>query len=686
MSEPLTFDRFLALPRLSALKLSPDGKRLVVAVGRLGPEGKEMKTALWQVDPAGAAKPRRITRSAAGESVGCFLRDGSLLFTSARPDPDAKPDPDKKINALWLLPAEGGEARLLLAPDGGVDAVAAAVGADTIAFGAALHPEAKDFADDAERAKARKEAGVGALLFDSYPIRYWDEWLAPRHRRLFATPLAGGGAADAADPAGPEDPEAKLEPRDLTGNVGPVALVESGIDLSPDGRTLYTRWVDYSASPMITEELIAIDTETGERRQLTHGGAWFAAPKASPDGRYLACLRGTYGAPDEAADVTLWLIDLAKGEGRDLTPGLDLWPEAIVWAHDSSAIFVTADRLGGVAAIRVDLADGKVTVLVSDGAVSELCPTPDGKTVYALRSTMSTPARIVRFDASTADQSAVELSNGIGEGGIAARSLVERLTAKAADGTTISSWLVLPPEASAETPAPLVVWVHGGPLGSWGGWHWRWNPHLLTERGYAVLMPDPAISLGYGQRMVQRGWGNWGGAPYTDVIAATDAALARPDLDSSRTSLMGGSFGGYMANWVAVQTDRFRAIVTHASLWDLRPFHGTTDSGVFWEREIGDPYRQPELYDMQSPALNVAAIRTPMLVIHGEQDFRVPVSEALKLWTDLHRHGVSARFLYFPDENHWILKPQNARVWYETVLAFLDEHVLEREWVRPPLL
>ena len=169
-------------------------------------------------------------------------------------------------------------------------------------------------------------------------------------------------------------------------------------------------------------------------------------------------------------------------------------------------------------------------------------------------------------------------------------------------------------------------------------------------------------------------------------MAAVDAALARPDLDSTRTALMGGSFGGYMANWVAGQTDRFRAIVTHASLWDLRPFHGTTDSGVFWEREIGNPYTEPERYDRQSPASNVAAIRTPMLVIHGEQDFRVPVSEALKLWTDLHRHGVEARFLYFPDENHWVLKPQNSRVWYETVLAFLDEHVLGREWVRPALL
>jgi dipeptidyl aminopeptidase/acylaminoacyl peptidase len=677
VSEPFTFDRFMTLPRLSALKLSPDGKRLVVAVSRPDVEGKKMKTALWQVDPAGKAKPRRITRSAAGESVAAFARDGSLLFTSARPDPDVKEDPDNKINALWMLPADGGEARLLLAPEGGIDGVSVAAGADAIAFGANVHPDAKDLADDAARGKARRDAGVGALLFDSYPVRYWDSWLAPRQRRLFT----------AAVPALDSDPEKRLDPHDVTGPVSGGTLLESGISISPDGKTVYTTWVDYKDTPRVAEDLVAIDVATGERRYFTQGDASYMNPKASPDGKYVVCLRVTFGSPVEASDCTLWLVDVATGEGRDLTPELDLWPETLAWADDSSAVFCTADRDGGVAAIRVDLAGGAVTTLTSSGAVSELCPSPDGAWIYSLQSTVSTPPRIVRFDAHTADQSPVELPNGIDEGGIAVGSRVERLTAKAADGTPIKSWLVLPPEASAGKPAPLVVFVHGGPLGTWAGWHWRWNAHLLTERGYAVLMPDPAISLGYGLHMVQRGWGDWGNAPFTDVMAATDAVLAeRTDVDKARTALMGGSFGGYMANWVAGKTDRFRAIITHASLWDLRPFHGTTDTGMEWEHEMGDPYLQPELYDAQSPATNVAAIKTPMLVIHGEQDFRVPVSEALKLWTDLARHGVQARFLYFPDENHWILKPQNSRLWYETVLAFLDEHVLDKEWVRPALL
>ena len=224
------------------------------------------------------------------------------------------------------------------------------------------------------------------------------------------------------------------------------------------------------------------------------------------------------------------------------------------------------------------------------------------------------------------------------------------------------------------------------PISAWNGWSWRWNPHLFAERGYAVLMPDPAISLGYGQAMIDRGWGRWGETPFTDIMAATEAAACRPDIDRTRMGLAGASYGGYMANWVAGHTDRFRAIVTHASLWDLRPFHGTTDTSVDWEHEMGDPYLEPERYDRHSPAESIGQFRTPMLVTHGERDFRVPVGEAIRLWTDLRRHGIPSRFLYFPDENHWILKPNNSRLWYETVLNFLDEHVLGKDWVRPELL
>ena len=232
--------------------------------------------------------------------------------------------------------------------------------------------------------------------------------------------------------------------------------------------------------------------------------------------------------------------------------------------------------------------------------------------------------------------------------------------ATASDGARVQSWLVLPEGASAENPAPLLLWIHGGPLMSWNSWSWRWCPWLMAARGYAVLMPNPALSQGFGQDFVRRGWGEWGGAPYTDLMAAVDAAEQRDDIDASRTAAMGGSFGGYMANWVATQTDRFKAIVTHASLWDLDAFTGTTDAAYYWEKEWGDPLTEPKRYEQNSPHRYADAIRTPMLVIHGDKDYRVPIGEALRLWYDLQKRAVPSKFLYFPDENHWVLTPGNA--------------------------
>ena len=194
------------------------------------------------------------------------------------------------------------------------------------------------------------------------------------------------------------------------------------------------------------------------------------------------------------------------------------------------------------------------------------------------------------------------------------------VTTTVADGTTVRSWLVLPEDRA---PAPLLLWVHGGPLGSWNDWAWRWNPWLMAAKGYAVLLPDPALSTGYGQDFIQRGWGAWGGPPFDDLMTATDAACAHPRIDATRIAAMGGSFGGYMANWIAGHTNRFAAIVTHASLWALDQFSPTTDHAYYWRREM-----TPEMTAANSPHHFVDRISTPMLVIHGDKDYRVPIGEA----------------------------------------------------------
>ena len=245
---------------------------------------------------------------------------------------------------------------------------------------------------------------------------------------------------------------------------------------------------------------------------------------------------------------------------------------------------------------------------------------------------------------------------------------------------------MLPAAASADAPAPLLLWVHGGPVMSWNAWSWRWNPWLMAERGYAVLLPDPALSTGYGLEFIARGHGRWGEEPFTDIMAITDAVVARPDIDAARTAMMGGSFGGYMANWIVGHTGRFRAIVSHAGLWALDQMFATTDLPAYWSRDFGHPLAQPERYLANSPPLHADSVSTPMLVIHGDKDYRVPIGEALRLWADLTRLAKDVKFLYFPDENHWILTPGHVIVWYETVLAFLAQHVLDEPWRRPELL
>jgi dipeptidyl aminopeptidase/acylaminoacyl peptidase len=465
------------------------------------------------------------------------------------------------------------------------------------------------------------------------------------------------------------------------------SLDESAFDIAPDGSAVYVTWRLPDAN-RIACQMVSVETVTGERNILADETAgWLTGPAASPDGRFLAWTRETTGTPDISPEVRLHLFDLTTSQGRDPIPDAELWPAGLTWSDDSSALFFTADQSGRVPVFRLEVTGpeaGRLTRLTAEGAYSHLNPSPDGTKLYALRSTWAAPPEAVVLDATTPDQTPAPIPTpGVP---LEVPGRLEEVQATASDGTPVRSWIVLPPGASERNPAPLVVFIHGGPLGSWNAWSWRWNPQLLAERGYAVLLPDPALSTGYGQAFVDRGRGRWGDEPYTDLMAAVDAAEKRPDIDETRTAAMGGSFGGYMANWVAGHTDRFRCIVTHASLWSLEQFHGTTDEPVYWRDEFGSPEDDAERYREHSPDRFASQIRSPMLVIHGELDHRVPIGEALRLWTDLTRFGVEAKFLYFPDENHWILKPPNIRVWYDTVFAWLDQHVLGKDWTRPTLL
>lgn len=740
-------DQYVAIPRTSGLALSRDGSRLVTTVQTLDAKRTAYRTALWEVDPTGQDPARRLTRSTKGESSATFTAAGDVLFTSARPDPDATSDDDPKA-ALWLLPAGGGEARVVATAPAGVGGPLAAADAPVISVAADVLPSARDLAHDAELRKARKDGKVAAILHTGYPVRHWDHDLGPGQAHRFvadlttladepARPLpaptgstddavtgapSDGAPSDTSEDA-PHDPRL-LDLRDVSRGVGHGgaapgrALWEHSADLSADGTTLVTTWQVPGPGASTRSTLVAIDTATGERRTLVdEPGAQVHGPRISPDGAFVAFVRETLTTPQQAPEETLAVVPLHAPDGpagadgshddgpttraenhatpRTLAPHWDRWPTSLRWLPDGSGLLVTADDDGRGPVFLVAFAPdskgehGTAERITSDDAVfTDVQVAPDGRSAYALRTSYLEPSAPVRLDLGAFLDSgepgartpvpATPLRGPVAAPDLPG-TLVEVETA-ASDDVRVRGWLALPHGASAEDPAPLLLWIHGGPLGSWNAWSWRWNPWLMVAQGYAVLLPDPALSTGYGQDFVQRGWGRWGQAPYTDLLAITDHVETLPEVDATRTAAMGGSFGGYMANWVAGHTDRFRAVVTHASLWALDQFGPTTDHSYYWQREM-----TPEMALENSPHRFVGDIVTPMLVVHGDKDYRVPIGEGLRLWYELlSASGLPAspdgetvhRFLYFPDENHWILTPQHAKVWYQVVLAFLAEHVL----------
>ncbi|GMA32780.1 S9 family peptidase [Litorihabitans aurantiacus] len=690
-------DDYLALPRLGALALSPDGRRLVASQAALDADRTRWSTALWEIDPDGEAPARRLTRGAKGEGGPAFTAAGDLLFVATRPGDgdDAKP-------CVWRLPAGGGEAYPLVRRPGGISAVHPARAADTVLVSADTLPGATDEASERRLRKARSENKVAAILHSGYPVRYWDHDLGPDAPRLFVVegaPLAPAGDGDDGDAlaAAPDEPGPDDErgTRDLTPDAG-RALVEASSAISDDGTFAVASWSTF-AGLAAQSHLVRIDVATGERRTLVRENeADLDEPAISPDGAWVAYIASSITSPQEAPRRTAWVVPATGGTPRRLAADWDRWPASLTWLPDSSGLLVTADEHGHSPVFRVALdGDAAPERLTAEGAFGSVVVDPAGTHAFATRSSYASPAEVVRLDLAegvTAEDRVRVLRAPSERPTLPGRLEDVATTVTDPDGSThtVRSWLALPEGASAENPAPLLLWIHGGPLGSWNAWSWRWNPWIMVARGYAVLLPDPALSTGYGQEFVQRGWGAWGDAPYTDLMAATDAVEQRDDVDASRTAAMGGSFGGYMANWVAGHTDRFDAVVTHASLWALDQFGPTTDASYYWQREM-----TPEMAAKHSPHAFVGDIRTPMLVIHGDKDYRVPIGEGLRLWTELlSSSGLPAaedgstvhRFLYYPDENHWILTPQHAKVWYEVVEGFLAEHVLGETRELPDVL
>jgi dipeptidyl aminopeptidase/acylaminoacyl peptidase len=641
---------FSALPRITGLAVAPDGRRLVATVESPDAAGASYVSALWEIDIDGRDAPRRLTWSDKGESAPAFLADGTLLFVSARADDEA---------SVWALPP-GGEAQPFARYPGGTGGPVAAAGA-AAALLRASRPVGSD-GDGHESRTRRKERKITAIVHTGMPIRSWDHEVGDVSPRLL---LARPGDEAPSDLAA----DALFE------------LLNATYDLSADAGVAATTWSQRRPGGRSERVVAVIDTRSGRRQLLDPGdGADVSDVRMSPDGRRLAAAYATEGDFDTimTAGVRLLTVDGDPAAAVEAELG-EVFPTGLCWSPDGEVLFVSGDWRGRGAVLAIDPTTGRVRHrLAADAVYTSLVASPDGRAVCALRSTVEQPPTPVRLDPSAEDQQPTPLPSPVPA--VELPGALEEIEATGRGGTALRAWLCVPPPG--DRPAPVMLWIHGGPFSSWNAWSWRWNPWVAVAHGWAVVLPDPALSTGYGPEWFSRAWPHRAQPVWEDAEAVLDAALARPDLDASRTACLGGSFGGYMTNWIAGHTDRFAAIVTHAGLWALDQQHTTTDNAAWKTGLFGTPAEHPEWYAANSPHHTVDRIHTPMLVVHGNRDYRVPVSEALRLWWDLvSRHQgdpgtLPHRFLQFTGENHWVLTPANAEIWYETVLGFCAEHVL----------
>lgn len=654
MTENTYLEQLIGAARITDLTANRNGD-VVASVSTLSADGSKYRNQLFSMGVAGEGFSFwPLTAPESGAHLLALSAAGEIYFTLDKDVDGANFDCEKGV---YSLPRRG-EPQLAFTFPGGIDHLEVRGRASGELFIFSADAVDRDFKSAGKLLDEREKQGVSAILHEDFPTRYWDKDHGIGEKALFVKEL--------------NKPIRRIELPEgaLTGFIVDRTGRRAMVNIKRALRGVHERNSVFLIDLFGKEETVLL-CEGNERES-------FFAANFSPSDRRAFIYRELPWLQDQSLKIELCIWDFEKKELTDQLTDQDIWVNKAVWIDDNHFAAV-ADYQGASAIFRAEV-NGSSQQLTHDHNNYTSLNYSRGRLVALCDNHQQAPYPVHIND----DTGTVSDFPDAPLGKFAAPGRLEKLTTVVEDGTMISSWLALPPPSDG--PLPLLVFAHGGPWGSWNAWTFRWNPWVFTEAGFAVLLPDPGISTGYGQEMIERGGHSVGAEPYTDIMAVVDDVVQRDDIDENRMAFMGGSYGGYMTNWVAGQQgERFKCYVTHASIWNQEHMYSTTDNGAWheWMWESEDNVR-----NTYSPHQFAQNIKAPMLVIHGDKDYRVPISQAHMLWFDLKRYSpeLDHKFLYFPDEGHWILKPGNSKVWYQTVLAYLKKHVQGEKFEVPELL
>lgn len=672
---PMKIDDLFKFKRVGSPSISPDGKQVVYPVGTVDVEKNKTFNTIMIAPTDGSAEPKPLLETPAEKNDHSprFSPDGKhILFISTRSD----------TPQLWIVAVDGKEPKQMTTISTGVDSFVCAPDSKGIAFVSTVYPEFSELpfkesdAKNKEKMDAIEKNPVKAKVFTKLFYRHWDHYVEDKRQHIFVTNIDG------------------VEPKDATPGdrdaVPTSSTFSSGEDytFSPDSKHLL-----FTAVPAKNEAWstnydicrVAIDKPTTDWETLSKNEAADSGPRFSPDGKRLAYrAQAKPGYEADKWDVLIFDCDAEgtpHGEPTHLLKKADLSVGEFAW-FGKNKIFVTAEKEGHTFlwAVAIDGSENKRQLPIH-GRSGSVTVDPNGDRLAFVNSKMTRPNEIFasQFEAKNPVITNISKAND---------TLLSQLDVPKpesvivpVEGAQMQMWILKPPGFDESKKWPVVYLVHGGPQGAWdNGWSFRWNPELWAAQGYVCVMPNPRGSTGFGQKFTDEISGDWGGKCYRDLVAGIETVEKLPYVDTKRIATAGASFGGYMQNWFAVQPikTKFACQVNHCSVYNFESMWGTTDELWFDEYEHGGvPWEKPGKYAEFSPhkfAANIGSDNPPMLIIHNDLDFRCPIGQGRELFQTLQRKGVESRFINFPDEGHWVLKPQNSKYWHEEVFAWLEQY------------